>query len=161
MSNIGMMDQAYFVGRREILEWLNECMNTNLSKIEQTATGAIACQLLDAVHPGQIPMSKVNWDAKQDYEFIDNYKILQRGFDKIGIDKHVDVQKLIRARYQDNLEFMQWFKRYFELNGPVSAYDVMGQRSKGKGGARYRYSGGGGGGGSGGAPAARPTRASS
>eukprot|EP00638_Chattonella_subsalsa_P014097 CAMPEP_0117780060 /NCGR_PEP_ID=MMETSP0948-20121206/1997_1 /TAXON_ID=44440 /ORGANISM="Chattonella subsalsa, Strain CCMP2191" /LENGTH=326 /DNA_ID=CAMNT_0005607771 /DNA_START=81 /DNA_END=1063 /DNA_ORIENTATION=- len=128
MSNIGMMDQAYFVVEGRI----NEFLGTNLQKIEQTASGAIACQLLDSLHPGVLPMSKVNWDAKNDYEFVDNYKLLQRSFDKIGIDKHVDVQKLIRARYQDNLEFMQWFKRYFELNQPVEGYDPIERRKEAK-----------------------------
>mmetsp|Transcript_32866 Transcript_32866/g.43253 ORF Transcript_32866/g.43253 Transcript_32866/m.43253 type:complete len:340 (-) Transcript_32866:226-1245(-) len=159
MSNIGMMDQAYFVGRREILDWINEFLGTNLQKIEQTASGAIACQLLDSLHPGVLPMSKVNWDAKNDYEFVDNYKLLQRSFDKIGIDKHVDVQKLIRARYQDNLEFMQWFKRYFELNQPVEGYDPIERRNRGKGGSRYRFTGSGSGGSGG--EAAKRTSASS
>lgn len=49
-------------------------------------------------------MSKVKWGAKSDFEYIHNYKILQRVFDKKHISKHIEVQKLIRGRYQDNLE---------------------------------------------------------
>ena len=26
------------------------------------------------------------------------------------------IEKLVKARYQDNLEFAQWMKRFFELN---------------------------------------------
>jgi len=132
-----MMDPAYFVGRKEILDWVNEHLQTNLSKIEQTANGAIACQLLDVIHPGAVPMSKINWDAKNDYEFVSNYKVLQSSFDRLGIDRYIDVPKLIRAKYQDNLEFMQWFKGYFDQNTPSESYDAIGQRAKGKGGARY------------------------
>lgn len=32
-------------------------------------------------------MSKVRWDAKSEDQFIHNYKILQRVFEKRGIDK--------------------------------------------------------------------------
>ncbi len=76
--------------------------------------GAVACQVFDAIYPGDVSMSKVKWDAKSDHEFIQNYKILQRAFDKRGIDKYIDVEKLVRAKYQDNLEFMQWTKSFFD-----------------------------------------------
>jgi RP/EB family microtubule-associated protein len=52
MSNIGMMDGAFFVGRKEIVDWINDTLDLNLQKVEQTASGAIACQLLDIMHPG-------------------------------------------------------------------------------------------------------------
>lgn len=59
-------------------------------------------------------MKKVNWTAKSDHEFIPNYKVLQAAFDKNGIERHIDVDKLIRAKYQDNLEILQWMKCYWE-----------------------------------------------
>jgi RP/EB family microtubule-associated protein len=79
-------------------------------------SGAVYCQIIDIVHPGKIALSKVNWKAKNDYEFINNLKVLQTAFDKIGIKKHVEVEKLAKAKYQDNLEFIQWLKRYYSLN---------------------------------------------
>ena len=75
-----------------------------------TASGAVACQLTEYVFKGSIPMSKVNWEARSDYEFINNYKLLQAAFSKNKVQRHVDVDKLIRAKYQDNLEFCQWLK---------------------------------------------------
>jgi RP/EB family microtubule-associated protein len=46
------------------------------------------------MYPESIPMSKVNWAAKSDYEFVQNYKILQGGFNKHHVQRHVDVDKV-------------------------------------------------------------------
>jgi len=129
----GMMDAGYFVGRKEIVDWINETLQLNLTKVEQTASGAVACQLLDRIYPGKVPLNKVNWEAKLDYEFLSNYKLLQTAFTKLQIDKHLPVEKLVRAKYQDNLEFMQWFKRFYELNNPALDYDPVVARAGGKG----------------------------
>lgn len=113
MSNIGLMEGAFFVGRKEIMEFVNGTLELNLAKVEDTASGACACQLFDIMYPGQVPMHKVNWSAKQDFEYVANYKILQTAFTKQGIERHIDVDRLISGRYMDNLEFLQWFKAFF------------------------------------------------
>jgi len=96
---------------------VNNLLQVNLSKVEQCASGAVYCQILDACHPGTVGMRKVNWMAKADHEYVPNYKVLQASFDKNHIQKHVDVDKLIRAKYQDNLEFLQWMKCYWDREG--------------------------------------------
>eukprot|EP01035_Chromulina_nebulosa_P033065 gene33065-44248_t len=138
MSTIGIMEGAFFVGRKEIVDWINSTLDLNLTKIEDTASGAVACQLFDIMYPNQVPMHKVNWAAKQDFEFIANYKILQTCFTKLNIERNIDVDRLISGRYMDNLEFMQWYKRFFEMSVTDKvAYDPYAQRLKGKGGATY------------------------
>jgi RP/EB family microtubule-associated protein len=68
-------------------------------------------------------MGKIKWDAKFDYQYMDNYKILNAAFKKNGIQKVPDVDKLIKARYQDNLEFCQWIKKYHDLHDSGEEYD--------------------------------------
>ena len=73
-------------------------------------------------------MGKVRWNAKHDYEFVENYKVLQQAFAKNEIKRYIDVDKLVKAKYQDNLEFLQWLKRYYDINYNGEPYDALGRR---------------------------------
>ena len=97
--------------------------------------------------PGVIPMKKIKFDAKMDYAFIENFKLLQNSFKKVGCDKIIPVERLVKGRFQDNFEFGQWFKKvrwrtipasscltqrhrqFFEANYDGRDYDARGRRA--------------------------------
>ncbi|KAK6866684.1 Protein BIM1 [Candida tropicalis] len=101
--------------RAELLNWLNSTLDLNYTKIEQCGSGAAFCQLMDTI-VGDVPLNKVKYNAKTEYEYRHNYKILQHVFVKNNITKTIDVEKLIRCKLQDNLELLQWIKRYATTN---------------------------------------------
>ncbi len=134
-ESIGIMEGAFFVGKSELLQWVNNTFKVillfiqlNISKIEEACTGAIYCQIIDAIHPGEINMNKINWKAKLEHEFLNNFKLLQQVFNKCNINKNIDVERLIKGRYQENLEFLQFLKRYFDLNFKNKEYDAISKR---------------------------------
>jgi len=130
-EDFGMMNQAYHVSRTELILWINTILKLKLHCIEQLGTGAVHCQLLDYYFPGSLSLGKVNWKAKTSWEFVANFKVLQQGFDNLGLKKKIDVEKLTQAKYQDNLEMAQWIKRFCDVNGsaPEGEYDGPGRRN--------------------------------
>ncbi|TRY50734.1 EB1 like microtubule binding protein [Cryptosporidium tyzzeri] len=134
IGGMGMMDKCYFTGKSDLLNWLNSYFNLNVSRIEDCASGAIYCQIADAVYYYQVPMKNVNWGVKHDFQYLHNYKLLQQVFGKVNQPKYIDINKLIKGKYQDNLEFLQWMKGLFDESGAIDRdYDAIGRRSLGKG----------------------------
>jgi RP/EB family microtubule-associated protein len=62
---------------------------------------------------------------------VGNFKILQQSFTKLGVMKHIEVEKLVKCKYQDNLELLQWFKKIFD-NNAVSARDYNAPQRRGE-----------------------------
>ncbi|CAO3654135.1 unnamed protein product [Cunninghamella echinulata] len=118
--------------RTELLSWLNNLLQINYTKVEQAGTGSAYCQVMDSIY-GDVAMNKVKFDTRQEYEYVNNFKVLQHTFDKHKIDKIIPVDKLMKCKFQDNLEFMQWMKRFWDQNFPGGAYNALARR---KGGPR-------------------------
>lgn len=39
------------------------------------------------------------------------------------------IDKLVKGRFQDNFEFLQWFKKFFDANYQGTTYDPLNMRS--------------------------------
>ncbi|KAJ1677455.1 microtubule integrity protein mal3 [Spiromyces aspiralis] len=113
--------------RQELLAWVNQLLQTNYTKIEHLGTGAAYCQILDSIYL-DVPLTRVKFNAKNEYEYIHNLKILQNTFTKHKIDKPVPADRLMKLKFQDNFEFLQWLKRYWDAYNPNTAYDAVGRR---------------------------------
>ncbi|KAL9064100.1 MAG: hypothetical protein Q9161_009094 [Pseudevernia consocians] len=119
--------------RQELLAWLNNLLQLNVTKVEQCGTGAALCQVYDSIFQ-DLPMSRVKFNVNTEYAYLQNFKILQNAFTKHQIERPVPVESLVKCKMQDNLEFLQWSKRYWDQYYPGGDYDALARR-KGAGGA--------------------------
>ncbi|RAL15372.1 microtubule-binding protein BIM1 [Aspergillus homomorphus CBS 101889] len=117
--------------RQELLAWLNNLLQLNMTKIEQCGTGAALCQIFDSIFM-DVPMSRVKFNVNTEYAYLQNFKVLQNIFAKHQVEKPIPVEQLTKCRMQDNLEFLQWTKRYWDQHYPGGDYDAVGRR-KGSG----------------------------
>jgi len=60
-----------------------------------------------------------------EHEYIQNFKCLQAGFKKVDVEKIIPVDKLVKGRFQDNFEFVQWFKKFFDANYKGDEYNAL------------------------------------
>ncbi|KAH9919165.1 microtubule binding protein [Epithele typhae] len=113
--------------RMELLGWLNNLLQINYSKVEQCGTGGAYCQVIDSIF-GDIPMTRVKMNAKHEYEYIANFKVLQNAFKAHKVEKPIPIERLVKCKMQDNLEFLQWIKRFWDTNYGGQGYDPVARR---------------------------------
>ncbi|XP_037069226.1 microtubule-associated protein RP/EB family member 1-like [Pollicipes pollicipes] len=116
------------LSRHDMLAWLNDCLQASFGKIEELCTGAAYCQFMDMLFPGSVALKKVKFQTNLEHEYIQNFKTLQASFKKMSVDKIIPVDKLVKGKFQDNFEFLQWFKRFFDSNYDGSEYDAAAAR---------------------------------
>lgn len=136
-SSIGLQHPAFAVSKVTLLQWIEDTFQLKYAKVEEVASGAFYCQVLDYLYPGQMRMNLVNWNSKLDYDWISNFKLVQGLMSKNNISKPVPIDKLVKAKYQDNLEFLQWFKHFYECRAPSvegQEYDAPARRALAKSG---------------------------
>lgn len=124
------LELGKMAGRSELIAWVNKALSITIEKIEQCCSGAIYVQLMDLVHTGRVPLAKVRFNAALEHEYIQNYKVLQTVFTKLGLEKHIGVDRLIKGRYQDNHEFLQWLRQYVDSNCNVNTVEYDGTRRR-------------------------------
>lgn len=117
------------LSRHEMLAWVNDCLQTRYTKIEDLCNGGAYCQFMDMLFPGCIALKKVKFNTKLEHEYINNFKVLQAAFKKMGVDKIVSVDRLVKGKFQDNFEFLQWFKKFFDANYGGQDYDALEARA--------------------------------
>uniref|UniRef100_A0A914WLW0 Microtubule-associated protein RP/EB family member 1 n=1 Tax=Plectus sambesii TaxID=2011161 RepID=A0A914WLW0_9BILA len=113
------------LSRHEMLAWVNDCLQSNLTRIEDMSTGAAYCQFTDLLFPNSIQLKKVKWNSKLEHEWIKNWQLLQTAWKTLGVDKIVAVEKLLKGKFQDNFEFLQWFKKFFDANYDGHEYNPL------------------------------------
>jgi len=113
------------LSRHDMLNWVNGCLSSNYKKIEELCSGAAYAQFMDMLFPNVISLKKVKFRTQLEHEYITNFKLVQGAFKKVGCDKEIPIGRLVKARFQDNFEFLQWFKKFFDSNYDGHVYNAL------------------------------------
>jgi microtubule-associated protein, RP/EB family len=70
-----------------MLNWVNDCLQSNFQKIEDLCTGAAYCQFMHILFPTCVMMKRVKFNTRLEHEYVGNFKILQGALKSVGVDK--------------------------------------------------------------------------
>uniref|UniRef100_A0A1A9WPB1 Calponin-homology (CH) domain-containing protein n=1 Tax=Glossina brevipalpis TaxID=37001 RepID=A0A1A9WPB1_9MUSC len=101
---------------RELLNWLNAMVEGHYKETEELKSGVAYCQIMEQLFPKCIGMQKLKTDAVLEYEFVHNFKLLQDAFNYMGYEKKISIEDLKRRSFKHNFEFLQWFKKLFDIH---------------------------------------------
>ncbi|KAF3850159.1 hypothetical protein F7725_019878 [Dissostichus mawsoni] len=104
--------QAWVASGNVVQRMAVNVVSTSMT-IENLSRHDMLAWLMDMLFPGCILMKKVKFNAKLEHEYIHNFKVLQGSFKRMNVDKIIPVERLVKGKFQDNFEFLQWFKKFF------------------------------------------------
>ncbi|KAL0251936.1 hypothetical protein GEMRC1_001148 [Eukaryota sp. GEM-RC1] len=130
-DSVGMMNGAFFVGKRVILDWIKDFFGLKVDKIEHLGNGAVYLHIMDALYPNAVNLSKANFNAYLEHDNLRNLKYLQSVMKSVGINRDFDLNRIASQNYMANLEMAQWFKSLFDNNYNSDVpYDAPGRRGQ-------------------------------
>lgn len=118
-----------YVSKTDLIDWVNNLLHLQLTKLEQFASGAVFCQLLDAYFSNIININKVNFFAREEHDSLPNYKLLQFGLTSLNITRDINVQKLLRGSKVDTLELLQYLHKYLKRLRALEGYNARERRA--------------------------------
>ncbi|CCJ28791.1 unnamed protein product [Pneumocystis jirovecii] len=113
--------------RHELLAWLNQLTSLDITKVEQCGKGYVYAHVFDSIYGG-VPFRKINFNCNNEYQYIQNWRVIQSIFTQHKIDKIICVDRLIKCKFQDNLEFLQWVKKFWDQHYNGVEYNALGRR---------------------------------
>lgn len=101
-------------GRKTLIKWVNDQLQTKLSDIGELCSGIHYCFLLDILAPNIIPKKKIKFEKKaESYDY--NLKLLEKAFYELKIKKLIP-KKIKDKNLKEILIFTNWLKSFFEAN---------------------------------------------
>lgn len=102
--------------RHELVAWVKSYTGHNIQKVEDLSAGSAYCVMFNILFPGSVALNRVKVNTTLPHEKLANFKLLQKAFTRYKVDKNIPIEKLVEAKFQVNLEFLQWFRVFFDAN---------------------------------------------
>ena len=88
------------LGRLELLDWLNDLVETDYTKISHLCDGIAFVLVFDCMYgERKVPLDRVIFDAKEKSDYVYNFKILEKVFEDCKISTRLPIEKLADGKW--------------------------------------------------------------
>ncbi|KAF7682546.1 Protein BIM1 [Astathelohania contejeani] len=101
--------------KSQLLNWINDLLHTNIKSIAELGKGVEYNEIFSIIH-SDYPISQINRNPKTELDYFHNLKLLQSFMFRKDIRTSFPIEKMVKCRMQDNLEFTQWLYKYYKNN---------------------------------------------
>ena len=75
------------IGKADLLAWINHISKTSYITVESLADGIAYAHILDALHPGCIALSRLNFTTRYPEDNLRNLKLVEDALKKLRINQ--------------------------------------------------------------------------
>ena len=106
------------LSRSQYMEFINTAFKKyKYENPDQLMNGEAYCVLFNDLFPNTISENKIESGLNLNkQQMLKNWKLLQEAFNLIGVDKFIEVGKIIDGNRSENYEFLQWYKQFYSRN---------------------------------------------
>ncbi|KAM9342417.1 uncharacterized protein KZ484_015140 [Pholidichthys leucotaenia] len=108
-----------------LVKWFNNLLKTSFEDVQEMGSGACHCQMMEHILPGSVDLARVRFDAQNEDDCKHNFSLLNEAFNKNGIARRLQVDKLIKGDFKSNFEILKWFKGFYTANVKSGEYDPV------------------------------------
>lgn len=92
-----------------LVNWLKS-LDVDITKVEDIGKGVALCALMTKLDPS---FPRFRESPTTQMEYLDNLKLIYHYMTNKGIKLFFPMERMIELRFQDNLEVLQWFYKYY------------------------------------------------
>ena len=87
------------MGRLELVAWLNRALRSDYASVQECGDGVAYAQLLDAMHPGKVPLHRFDFNARFVGDNERNVRVLAQTMRALGTRVDVDFDALAAGKF--------------------------------------------------------------
>lgn len=114
--NINKAFKVESISKDDLIVWFRKNISNKLHTIEELGNGGEFLLAMEMLIPGSVALEKVKFKKTTESDRLRNFRTLRKIFHKLGIDKDIEAEKMVRGLFKENYHFALWFRAFFKTN---------------------------------------------